>query len=75
MVEPRIEIDLHLLDAASVFARGKTDSVSGPQLESFRRRLLQFVAEYDALTSDAPAARFLKGRGNQELDTSADVGS
>jgi hypothetical protein len=74
MVEPCIEIDLHLRDAASVFARGKTDSVAGPQLESFRRRLLQFVAEYDGLTSDAPAACFLVGRSNQEPDTSADLG-
>lgn len=72
MAEPRIEIDLHLRDAASVFARGKTDSVAGPQLESWRRRLLQFVAEYDAATSDAPAAHFFIGRDNQEHDAPAD---
>jgi hypothetical protein len=53
--QPRISIDLHLRDAASVFAREKQDTCAGPQRESFRRRLLQLVEEYDRLAqSDAP---------------------
>jgi enamine deaminase RidA (YjgF/YER057c/UK114 family) len=53
--QPRISIDLHLRDAASVFAREKQDTCAGPQRESFRRRLLQFVDEYDRLAQgDVP---------------------
>ena len=66
--EPSIKIDLHLRDAASVFARNKQDTCAGPQRESFRRRLLELVAEYDAATVDAPAARFVVGKDHRLED-------
>lgn len=60
MDEPRIEIDLELRDAATVFARGKEEKLPGPQRESFRRRLLQFVNEYDGV-APGEAPRFVVG--------------
>ena len=51
MEEPKIEIDLELRDAATVFARGKEDKLPGPQRESFRFCASHMKFQYVVMSS------------------------
>ena len=59
MADIEIPIDLALRDAVYVFAREKQETAPGPQREAMRRRLLEFVNDFDRASGTNQSFEFV----------------